>query len=104
MNTNEKPRALGTGQIHYLDDESITANGIVINHSSATSQSIDKSSPINTNDYTSKELSTDEMLELVKMLRDQRKRRDDAALRLPPMRCGCRDPLRCACYTKRGAR
>jgi hypothetical protein len=42
--------------------------------------------------------------EIQKMLSEQRKRRDDAALRMPPMRCGCRDPLRCRCYEKRGAK
>ena len=45
--------------------------------------------------------STDTILEIAKMLREQRVRRDNAALRLPPMYCGCHDPLRCRC--KRGA-
>lgn len=41
--------------------------------------------------------STDNISEIAKMLREQRLRRDDAALRLPPLACGCRDPLRCRC-------
>lgn len=35
--------------------------------------------------------------ELLKMLREQRLRRDKAALRLTPLYCGCRDPFRCRC-------
>ena len=35
--------------------------------------------------------------ELLKMLREQRLRRDNAALRLAPLYCGCRDPFRCRC-------
>lgn len=41
--------------------------------------------------------STETMLEIAKELKEQRLRRDNAALRLPPLRCGCRDPLRCRC-------
>ena len=40
---------------------------------------------------------SDRVLEIAKMLREQRLRRDNAALRLAPMRCGCHDPLRCRC-------
>jgi hypothetical protein len=40
---------------------------------------------------------TEHKLEITKMLREQRLRRDNAALRLPPLACGCRDPLRCRC-------
>lgn len=40
---------------------------------------------------------TDRVLEIAKMLREQRLRRDNAALRLSPLACGCRDPLRCFC-------
>jgi regulatory protein YycH of two-component signal transduction system YycFG len=99
MDRNEKPQAINLGQ--SLDVESMNRNVIDINTQSAKSQSvIGKSSPIITVSATSK----DEMLEIAKMLREQRKRRDDAALRLPPMRCGCHDPLRCSCYSKRGAR
>lgn len=99
MNTNTKPQAINLGLV--LDDESINRNVIAINTLSTKSQDvIGKSSPIVTAAATSK----DEMLEITKMLSEQRKRRDDAALRLPPMRCGCRDPLRCRCYSKRGAR
>ena len=99
MNTNTKPQAINLGQ--RIDDESINRNVIAINALSTKSQDvIGKSSPIVTAAATSK----DEMLEITKMLSEQRKRRDDAALRLPPMRCGCRDPLRCRCYSKRGAR
>ena len=99
MNTNTKPQAINLGLV--LDDESINRNVIAIDALSTKSQDvIGKSSPIITAAATSK----DEMLEITKMLSEQRKRRDDAALRLPPMRCGCRDPLRCRCYSKRGAR
>jgi len=99
MDTNTKPQAINLGQ--RIDDESINRNVIAINALSTKSQDvIGKSSPIITAAATSK----DEMLEITKMLSEQRKRRDDAALRLPPMRCGCRDPLRCRCYSKRGAR
>lgn len=41
--------------------------------------------------------STDRVLEIAKMLKEQRLRRDNAALRLAPLACGCRDPLRCFC-------
>ena len=99
MNINTKSRALSPGQV--LDVQSINSNVSNINALSTKSQDvIGKSSPIITAAATSK----DEMLEITKMLSEQRKRRDDAALRLPPMRCGCRDPLRCRCYSKRGAR
>lgn len=40
---------------------------------------------------------TDRVLEIAKVLREQRLRRDNAALRLPPLACGCHDPLRCRC-------
>lgn len=46
--------------------------------------------------------STENIQEIAKMLREQRLRRDEAALRLPPLACGCHDPLRCRC--KRGAK
>lgn len=39
--------------------------------------------------------------EIAKQLRDERLRRDNAALRLPPLACGCRDPLRCRCRAGR---
>jgi len=40
---------------------------------------------------------TDNVIDIRKMLREQRLRRDNAALRLAPMHCGCHDPLRCRC-------
>jgi hypothetical protein len=40
---------------------------------------------------------TESILEIAKELKEQRLRRDNAALRLPPLHCGCRDPLRCRC-------
>lgn len=40
---------------------------------------------------------TPTMQEIVEQLKEERLRRDNAALRLPPMPCGCRDPLRCRC-------
>lgn len=40
---------------------------------------------------------TDNVQEIAKWLKEQRLRRDNAALRLPPLTCGCRDPLRCRC-------
>ena len=40
---------------------------------------------------------TDNKLEIAKLLREQRLRRDNAALRLSPLACGCHDPLRCRC-------
>ena len=40
---------------------------------------------------------TDTVLEIAKWLKEQRLRRDNAALRLPPLACGCHDPLRCRC-------
>lgn len=43
-------------------------------------------------DYTA-----DEKKEIAKQLKEQRLRRDNAALRLTPLACGCRDPLRCRC-------
>ena len=46
--------------------------------------------------------STEEIKELAKEIKEQRLRRDNAALRLPPLRCGCRDPLHCRCM-KAGA-
>jgi hypothetical protein len=46
---------------------------------------------------TFRDNSTDNISEIAKMLREQRLRRDDAALRLPPLACGCHDPLRCRC-------
>ena len=96
MDRNEMPCAPGTGHINVLDDESISRNVSAIRAILAKSNLIiGKSSPLITN-Y--------DILDIGKMLREQRKRRDDAALRLPPMRCGCHDPLRCTCYTKRGAR
>jgi hypothetical protein len=41
---------------------------------------------------------TDTVLEIAKWLKEQRLRRDNAALRLPPLYCGCHDPLRCRCF------
>ena len=41
---------------------------------------------------------TDTVLEIAKWLKEQRLRRDNAALRLPPLACGCHDPLRCRCF------
>ena len=40
---------------------------------------------------------TDRVLEIAKWLKEQRLRRDNAALRLSPLACGCHDPLRCRC-------
>ena len=103
MNTNTKPQAVNLGQV--LDVESIKTNDIGINVQLTKSDPvIGKSSPIITDSRIINATSKDEMLETAKMLSEQRKRRDDAALRLPPMRCGCHDPLRCSCYSKRGAR
>ena len=39
--------------------------------------------------------------EIAKQLKEERLRRDNAALRLPPMPCGCHDPLRCRCFKGR---
>jgi len=104
MNTNTKPQAINLGQV--LDDESINRNVIAINALSTKSQDvIGKSSPIVTDDRIINATSRDEeMRKIGKELRIERERRDDAALRLPPMRCGCHDPMRCRCYSKRGAR
>lgn len=41
--------------------------------------------------------STERILEIAKALKEERLRRDNAALRLPPLACGCHDPLRCRC-------
>ena len=46
---------------------------------------------------SSTENYTDTVLEIAKWLKEQRLRRDNAALRLPPLACGCHDPLRCRC-------
>jgi len=104
MNTNTKPQAINLGQV--LDDESINRNVIAINALSTKSQDvIGKSSPIVTDNRIINATSRDEeMLKIGRELRIQRERRDDAALRMPPMPCGCHDPLRCRCYSKRGAR
>jgi len=104
MNINTKSRALSPGQV--LDVQSINSNVSNINALSTKSQDvIGKSSPIVTDNRIINATSRDEeMRKIGKELRIQRERRDDAALRLPPMRCGCRDPLRCRCYSKRGAR
>ena len=40
---------------------------------------------------------TDSVQEIAKWLKEQRLRRNNAALRLPPLACGCHDPLRCRC-------
>jgi hypothetical protein len=37
-------------------------------------------------------------------LAGQLRRRREAALRLPPLACGCRDPLYCHCYEDRAQR
>jgi len=104
MNTNTKPQAINLGLL--LDDESINRNVIAINALSTKSQDvIGKSSPIVTDNRIINATSRDEeMLKIGRELRIQRERRDDAALRMPPMPCGCHDPLRCRCYSKRGAR
>jgi len=104
MNTNTKPQAINLGLV--LDDESINRNVIAINALSTKSQDvIGKSSPIVTDNRIINATSRDEeMLKIGRELRIQRERRDDAALRMPPMPCGCHDPLRCRCYSKRGAR
>ena len=102
MISNEKPRTLGTGQITN-DGESITHN-VTATHRLIPNQEmiVGKSSPIVTDSNIINSSSRDEMLEIGKMLREQRERRDDAALRLPPMRCGCSDPLRCRCNSRGG--
>lgn len=41
--------------------------------------------------------------EIAKQLKGDRLRRDNAALRLPPMHCGCHDPMRCRCFKGRAA-
>lgn len=48
-------------------------------------------------DQTFSDNYTDNVQEIAKWLKVQRLRRDNAALRLPPLTCGCRDPLRCRC-------
>lgn len=48
-------------------------------------------------DQTFRDNYTDNVQEIAKWLKEQRLRRDNAALRLPPLTCGCRDPLRCRC-------
>ena len=48
-------------------------------------------------DQTFSDNYTDNVQEIAKWLKEQRLRRDNAALRLPPLTCGCRDPLRCRC-------
>jgi hypothetical protein len=103
MIPNEKPRTLGTGQIDHLDGESITHN-VTAMHRLIPNQEIviGKSSPIVTDSNIINSSSRDEKLEIGKMLREQRERRDDAARRLPPMRCGCVDPLRCRCNSRGG--
>ena len=40
---------------------------------------------------------TESVQEIAKLLKEQRLRRDNAALRLSPLACGCHDPLRCRC-------
>lgn len=100
MSAKENP---GVQSPRIIDDESINRNVIGINSLSTTSQPIiGKSSPMLTidNNINSASSDRDEILEIVKML----KRRNEAALRMPPMRCGCRDPERCYCYKKRGAK
>ena len=94
MDENTKPQAINLGQV--LDVESISRHISEIRQILAKSNPlIGKLPPLNANEY---------ILEITKMLRKQREQRDDAALRLLPMRCGCRDPLRCRCYCKCGAR
>ena len=101
MSAKENP---GVQSPRIIDVESINRNVIGINSISTTSQHITgKSSPMLTIDNAINSASSDKD-EIRKMLSEQRKRRDDAALRMPPMRCGCRDPLRCRCYAKRGAK
>lgn len=101
MSPKENP---GVQSPRIIDDESINRNVIGINSLSATSQHIiGKSLPMLTIDNNINSASSDKD-EIQKMLSEQFKRRDDAALRLPPMRCGCRDPLRCRCNVKRGAK
>ena len=101
MSAKENPGELSP---RIIDVESINRNVIGINSLSAKSQyTIGKSSPLLTIDNNINSASSDKD-EIRKMLSEQRKRRDDAALRMPPMRCGCRDPLRCRCYAKRGAK
>lgn len=106
MISNEKPRTQGTGRINHLDGESITHNVTAINRLNPNQEFIfGKSSPIVTDDRIINATSRDEeMLKIGRELRIQRERRDDAALRMPPMPCGCHDPLRCRCYSKRGAK
>lgn len=94
MDINTKSQAINLGSA--IDVESINRHISHIRKILAKSNPlIGKLPPLNANEYIS---------EIAKMLSEQRKRRDDAALRLLPMRCGCHDPLRCRCYSKRGAR
>lgn len=96
MNYKNKPQAQNLGR--SIDDQSINDNVISIKSKTAKLQTIIcKSSPITAT-------SSNQILEIAKMLKEQRERRDDAANRLPPMPCGCRDPLRCRCYERRGGR
>ncbi len=92
MNINSKPQAINLRQ--PIDDESITANLIANNRQNGHSN-ISKSLLL---------LATDAKDEVKKMLRENRNRRDEAALRLPPLPCGCRDPLRCRCNRNQGKR
>jgi len=105
MITNEKPRTLGTGQINNIDGESIIANGTDLIRQNANLESIlSKSSPIITdcNIISAQSNDRENIDEIAKMLREQSDRRKDAAYRLPPLACGCRDPYLCRCKT--GAR
>ena len=105
MITNEKPRTLGTGQINKIDGESIATNVTDLIRQNANSESnLSKSSPIITDCsiISAQSNNRENIDEIAKMLREQSDRRKDAAHRLPPLPCGCRDPFLCRC--KGGAR
>lgn len=105
MITNEKPRALGTGQINQIDGESIVANVTDLIRQNANSENnLSKSSPIvaGGNMGAAQNNDRENLDEIAKILREQSDRRKDAAHRLPPLGCGCRDPYLCRCKT--GAR
>jgi hypothetical protein len=89
MNPNSKPQAINLGQL--LDDESITENLIAINRQDTQSNASKSLRLVATDADKQKE---------IKDYLDGLKRRKDAALRLPPMPCGCRDPWLCRCDKK----
>jgi hypothetical protein len=89
MNQNEKPQAISPGRsLNTIDHESIKDNFTHIVRQDAQSNLI-KSLLLVANGADKAKNNKDYL--------DGLKRRDDAALRLPPLRCGCRDPQMCRC-------